>query len=168
MPKIGIQGPNGKRLKPMQQKFLQNYIHKDMTQTAAARDAGYKNPNVSAVQLLNNPMIKERMEEMRQELETKYGVTITKSVRDLQNMRNDAWQAGNISAAIRAEELRLKATGLLVTRQHITHENIDAMTKEEISEKLNELMQRAKDRMIDITPEEKPEQNKQQNITNYT
>ena len=100
MPKVGEQPAKGeKRLTPQQQKFLDNYIHKDMTQTAAARAAGYKNPNVSAVQLLNHPRVKERMEEMRQELESKYGVTITKSVRDMQRLRDEAWEAGNFSAA---------------------------------------------------------------------
>ena len=92
MPKVGEQIAKGeKRLTPPQQKFLDNYIHKDMTQTPAARDAGYKNPNVSAVQLLNHPRVKERMEEMRQELEAKYGVSVTKSVRDMQRLRDEAW-----------------------------------------------------------------------------
>ena len=40
MPKVGEQIAKGeKRLTPPQQKFLDNYIHKDMTQTAAARAA---------------------------------------------------------------------------------------------------------------------------------
>jgi hypothetical protein len=40
MPKVGEPNPNGIRLKPQQQKFLDNYLHKDMTQTAAARASG--------------------------------------------------------------------------------------------------------------------------------
>jgi len=91
MPKVGEQiEKGGRRLQPQQQKFLDNYIHKDMTQTGAARAAGYKSPNVRAVQLLNNPVVKERMEEMRQELESKYGVSVTKSVRDMQRLRDEA------------------------------------------------------------------------------
>jgi|TARA_R110000803_G_scaffold209910_1_gene280395 hypothetical protein len=157
MPKIGEQQEKGeKRLTPPQQKFLDSYIHKDMTQTAAARAAGYKNPNVSAVQLLNNPRVKERMEEMRQELESKYGVSVTKSVRDMQRLRDEAWSAGNFGAAIKAEELRLKVTGLMVARSHVTHENVENLTRDQIVEQLEEFMTRAKDRMIDITPEENP------------
>jgi phage terminase small subunit len=161
MPKVGIKedkDPKGRRLNPQQQKFLDNYVHKDMTQTAAARAAGYAHPNVRAVQLLNNPVVRERMEEMRQELESKYGVTITKSVRDMQRLRDEAWAAGNFGAAIRAEELRLKVTGLMVTRQHITHEHVDNMSREQIVEQLQEFMARAKNRMIDVTPEKKHEQ----------
>ena len=158
MPKVGVENPeHGKRrLSPQQQKFLDNYIHKDLTQTASARSAGYKNPNVSAVQLLNNPVIKERMEEMRTELESKYGVTITKSVRDMQRLRDEAWEAGNFGAAIKAEELRLKVTGLMVARSHVTHENIESLTRDQIVEQLQEFMVRAKDRMIDVTPAENP------------
>lgn len=155
MPKVGEQvEKGGRRLQPQQQKFLDNYIHKDMTQTGAARDAGYKSPNVRAVQLLKNPVVRERMEEMRNALESKYGVTITKSVRDMQRLRDEAWAAGNFGAAIKAEELRLKVTGLMVARSHVTHENVESLTREQIVEQLQEFMTRAKDRMIDVTPEQ--------------
>ena len=168
MPKVGEQIEKGKkRLTPPQQKFLDNYIHKDMTQTAAAREAGYKNPNVSAVQLLNHPRVKERMEEMRQELESKYGVTITKSVRDMQRLRDEAWQDGNYSAAIKAEELRLKVTGLMVTRSHVTHEHVDNLSREQIVEQLQEFMDRAKNRMVDVTPTENSIEPEQNSITDY-
>ena len=169
MPKVGEQIEKGaKRITPPQQKFLDNYIHKDMTQTAAARAAGYKNPNVSAVQLLNNPRVKERMEEMRQELESKYGVTITKSVRDMQRLRDEAWEAGNFGAAIKAEELRLKVTGLMVARSHVTHETVDNLSRDQIVEQLQEFMQRAKDRMIDVTPEQNPTKPEHIPITDYS
>jgi len=161
MPKVGEPNPNGLKLKPQQQKFLDNFLHRDMTQTAAARAAGYNHPNVQAVQLLKTPHVRERMEEMRVELESKYGVNITKSVRDMQLLRDEAWQAGNYSAAIKAEELRLKVTGLMVNRSHVTHENVDNLDRDEIAAKLQEVMDRAKSRMIDITPEEntiEPEQ----------
>ena len=167
MPRVGIENPeHGKRrLSPQQQKFLDNYIHKDLTQTASARSAGYKNPNVSAVQLLNNPVVRERMEEMRTELESKYGVTITKSVRDMQRLRDEAWEAGNFGAAIKAEELRLKVTGLMVARSHVTHENVENLTRDQIVEQLQEFMTRAKDRMIDVTPEQNPIESEQISIT---
>ena len=165
MPKVGEANPNGQRLKPQQQKFLDNYLHKDMTQTAAARTAGYNHPTVQAVQLLNNPIVKERMEEMRLELESKYGVSVTKSVRDMQRLRDEAWQAGNFGAAIKAEELRLKVTGLMVARSHVTHEHVDNLSREQIVEQLQEFMDRAKNRMIDVTPTENPTESEQIPIT---
>ena len=107
------------RLKPQQQKFLDLYFNGDKTQTAAAREAGYKNATVAAVRLLRNPVVQERLEEMRLEARTKYGVTVDKSVRDLKKMRDEAWEMGKFGEAIRAEELRLKATGLLVNKSHV-------------------------------------------------
>jgi hypothetical protein len=95
---------------------------------------------------------------MRDEMRSKFGVTIEKSVRDLKAMRDQALREGKISAAIKAEELRLKATGLLVNKSHVTHENVDSMTKEQIIAKLREVMEKAQNRMVDVTPAE-PEQN---------
>ena len=141
-----------KKITPQQQKFLNNYVHKDMTQTSAARDVGYANPTVDATRILQRPIIQERLEEMRLELESKFGVTIAKSVRDLQNIRDIALNNGKYGDAIRAEELRLKATGLLVNRTHVKHENVDAMTREQILDKLGSFMEIAQERMKDITP----------------
>ena len=97
-----------KRLTAKQQKFLDNFMYRDMTQTASAREAGYSNPTVDAVRLLRNPVVQERYQEMRMEANAKFGVTVEKSVRDLLKMRNEAWDNGKIGEAIRAEELRLK------------------------------------------------------------
>ena len=72
----------------------------------------------------------------------------------MQLLRDEAWQAGNFSAAIKAEELRLKVTGLMVARSHVTHENVDSLTRDQIVEQLQEFMDRAKNRMIDVTPTE--------------
>ena len=141
-----------KKITPQQQKFLDNYVHKDMTQTASARAVGYANPTVDGTRILQRPIIQERLEEMRQELESKFGVTIAKSVRDLQKIRDEAFEKGKYGDAIRAEELRLKATGLLVHKSHVKHENIDSMSREQILDKLGNFMKLAQERMKDITP----------------
>ena len=142
-----------KKITPQQQKFLDNYVHKDMTQTAAARAVGYANPTVDGTRILQRPIIQERLEEMRQELETKFGVTIAKSVRDLQKIRDQAFEKGKYGDAIRAEELRLKATGLLVNKQHIMHEDMNGLNREQILEKLEEFKKLAEGRMRNVTPE---------------
>ena len=159
MPKVGenltkeAHAAGLRRLKPQQQEFLNNYLHKDMTQTEAARQAGYKNPTVYAVRLLQNPVVQERLQEMRLEAQAKFGVTVDKSIRDLKKMRDEAWSAGKISEAIRAEELRLKAAGLLINKQHVVKEDITAATKEQITEKLEEFRRLAKSRMVNATPD---------------
>ena len=147
-----------KKLTPQQQTFLDKYFNGDMTQTAAARGAGYKNAAVSAVKLLRNPVVQERLEEMRLEARTKYGVTVDKSVRDLKKMRDEAWELGKYGEAIRAEELRLKATGLLVNKSHVMHEDVNAMDREQVLEKLAEFQRMAQRRMKNVTPEEEGSQ----------
>ena len=144
-----------RKLTPQHQKFLDFYFHKDMTQTGAAREVGYKNPTVAAVRLLRNPVVQERLDEMRLEAKNKFGVTIDKSVRDLKQLRDETWQNGRFGDAIRAEELRLKATGLLVSKSHVLHEDVNVMTKEEILDKLQQFSRMANNRMKDITPKEK-------------
>ena len=144
-----------RRLNKKQQEFLNNYVHKDMTQTASAREAGYSNPTVDAVRLLRIVAVQERLDEMRTELESKFGVTVAKSVRDLQRIRDKALDVGKFGDAIRAVELRLKATGLLVNKSHVQHENIDNMNREQLLEKLGDFMKIAQERMKDVTPEEK-------------
>jgi phage terminase small subunit len=136
-----------KRLTDKQQSFLDNFMHKDMTQTSSARAAGYANPGVDAVRLLRNPVVQERYQEMREEARTRFGVTIDKSVRDLLKIRNEAWESGKFGEAIRAEELRLKATGLLVNKAHVLHERTDSLTREEILAKLQEFQDLAQKRM---------------------
>ena len=136
-----------KRLTDKQQAFLDNFMHKDMTQTAAARSAGYSNPGVDAVRRLRNQVVQERFQEMREENRSRFGVTIEKSVRDLLKIRNEAWESGKFGEAIRAEELRLKATGLLVNKAHVLHEQTDSLTREQILEKLQEFQTLAQKRM---------------------
>jgi len=153
MPKVGENLPlqqrqkGLKRLTQKQQAFLDNFMHKDMTQTNAARQAGYSNPSVDAVRLLRSEVVQERFQEMQEENRSRFGVTIDKSVRDLLKIRNEAWESGKFGEAIRAEELRLKATGLLVNKAHVLHEKVDSMTKEEILAELQNLQQKAQDRM---------------------
>ena len=140
-----------KRLTDKQQAFLDNFMHKDMTQTNAARQAGYSNPSVDAVRLLRNEVVQERFQEMQEENRSRFGVTIDKSVRDLLKIRNEAWESGKFGEAIRAEELRLKATGLLVNKAHVLHEKVDSMTKEDILAELENLQRKAQDRMKKAT-----------------
>ena len=124
-----------------------------MTQTEAARQAGYKNASVSAVRLLRNPVVAERLQEMRLEAQAKFGVSVDKSVRDLKRLRDEAWEQGRFSEAIRAEELRLKASGLLINKQHVVKEDITAASKEEIAKKLDEFKRLAESRMVNVTPD---------------
>ena len=159
MPNVGEDLPKEqrlaghKRLTPQQQQFLDMYLHKDMTQTEAARQAGDKNPPVQAVRLLRNPVVAERLQEMRLETQARFGVTIDKSIRDLKKIRDQAWEMGKFSDALRAEELRLKAAGLLINKQHVVKEEITANTKQDIANKLADFKRLAESRMVNVTPD---------------
>lgn len=170
MPRVGEDLPKEqrlaghKRLTPQQQQFLDMYLHKDMTQTEAARQAGYKNPTVQAVRLLRNPVVAERLQEMRLETQARFGVTIDKSIRDLKKIRDQAWEMGKFSDALRAEELRLKAAGLLINKQHVVKEEITANTKQDIANKLAEYKRLAESRMRNVTPDMDIIEHKSQDI----
>ena len=153
MPRVGENLPKEqrdkglKRLTQRQQDFLDNFVHKDMTQTASARQAGYSNPSVDAVRLLRNEVIQERLQEMYDENRSRFGVTLEKSLRDLLKIRNEALDRERYSEAINAEKLRMQATGLLVNKSHVLHEKVDSMTKEDILAELENLQRKAQDRM---------------------
>ena len=157
MPRVGENLPKEqrdkglKRLTQRQQDFLDNFVHKDMTQTASARQAGYSNPSVDAVRLLRNEVVQERLQEMYDENRSRFGVTLDKSLLDLLKIRNEALERERYSEAIRAEELRLKASGLLVNKAHVLHEKVDSMTKEDILAEQENLQRKAQDRMKKAT-----------------
>ena len=66
-------------------------------------------------------------------------------------MRLGSWVSSG--EAIRAEELRLKATGLLVNKSHVMHEDVNAMNREQVClEKLDEFRRMAERRMKNVTP----------------
>jgi phage terminase small subunit len=153
MPKVGQNLPKEqrdkglKRLTQRQQDFLDNFMHKDMTQTNAARQAGYSNPSVDAVRLLRNPVVQERWQEMQEENRARFGVTLDKSLRDLLKIRNEAIERERYGEAIRAEELRLRASGVLINKSHVLHEKVDSMSKEQIVAELKKLQDLAQNRM---------------------
>jgi len=157
MPRVGENLPKEqrakglKRLTQRQQDFLDNFVHKDMTQTASARQAGYSNPSVDAVRLLRNPVLQERLQEMYDENRSRFGVTLEKSLRDLKKIRDMAVEEQRYSEAINAEKLRMQATGLLVNKSHVLHEKVDSMTKEDILAELQNLQRKAEDRMKKAT-----------------
>ena len=157
MPRVGENLPKEqrakglKRLTQRQQDFLDNFVHKDMTQTASARQAGYSNPSVDAVRLLRNEVIQERLQEMYDENRSRFGVTLDKSLRDLLKIRNEALDRERYSDAINAEKLRMQATGLLINKSHVLHEKVDSMTKEDILAELDNLQRKAQERMKKAT-----------------
>lgn len=138
----------------------------DVTQTDAARKAGYSDAATIASKFLNGrdyPQIVERIRQIKEELSIRYEVTFENHVRKLAEIRDAALQSNNFASAVAAEKARGSAAGLYVTRQEILVGKIDQMSKEEVMAEIRRLqsemplLAHTASHMINITPEEEPD-----------
>ena len=98
-----------------------------------------------------SPHIVKALRERRRELAEKYEVTYARHIRDLQNIRDTALEAGAYSAAVQAEKARGLAQGdIYVNKSEIRHGSIDQMSKEEVVKALNELKAQLGEKVIDV------------------
>jgi phage terminase small subunit len=158
--------PNPKQaigVTPMQEKFCMIFCTEDITQTDAARKAGFADAATAASKFLNGrdyPQIVERIRQIKEELSVKYEVTFDNHVRKLAEIRDAALQSNNFASAVAAEKARGSAAGLYVTRQEILVGKIDQMSKEEVLAEIRRLqaelpiLANATNPTIDITAEE--------------
>ena len=78
-----------------QQKFVDLYCSaEDLSQTEAARRAGYKYPALSGHQLLRKPHVVACIDEKRREIGHKYRITPERKARDLINIQHKAQEEG--------------------------------------------------------------------------
>ena len=133
-----------RRLTKKQQKFVQLYVHNDLTNTECAHRAGYSHPAQSASMLLNDPRflhIQETIKELQEGYQKKYEITFEKVARDLQMIRDAAVEDGKFSAAVQAELGRAKLAGLMVEKKEIKHGRIDQMDRDEVEARLRKLIE---------------------------
>ena len=135
----GYLDPDGKRwqeLNPKQKKFVREYI-KGQNATEAAVKAGYtRNRNAAKRQgsvLLNliNQQIKEEEREK---------ISMETHLSSLHDLREEARDQGQISAAITAEIHRGKAGGLYIDRREIYTAKIDGLSKDQLIDRLSDLI----------------------------
>ena len=127
--------------------FVKEYVSNDgqITMKEAAIRAGFSPKSASSIaSRLTNPdhapHVVAAIQEFRAELAEKYGTTFDRHMRDLQKIRDAAFQAGNYGAAVQAEYRRGQALGTIyVDRKEIRVGTIDSMSKEEVQAKLAEL-----------------------------
>lgn len=151
-------------LTPKQWKFVQELVMGDgqVTMAEAAIRAGWppKGAKESARLLTNpekNPHVVAAIQELRKDMAERFGTTMERHMRDLQNIRDLALQAGAFGAAVQAEYRRGQALGTIyIDRKEIRHGTIDSMSKEEVMRKLEEIKRLYGDpgKVIDITPTE--------------
>ena len=133
-----------RRLTKKQQKFVQLYVHNDLTNTECAHRAGYAYPAQTASMLLNDPRflhIQETIKDLQEGYQKKYEITFEKVARDLQMIRDAAVEDGKFSAAVQAELGRAKLAGLMVEKKEIKHGRIDQMDRDEVEARLRKLIE---------------------------
>ena len=127
-----------------QQKFVQLYVHNDLTNTECAHRAGYSHPSQVASVLLNQTKfmhVQETIKELQEGYQKKYEISFEKTARDLQMIRDAAVEEGKYSAAVQAELGRAKLGGLLIEKKEIKHGFIDQMDRSEVEARLRKLIE---------------------------
>jgi len=127
-----------------QKKFAEEIVLGRCSNAEAARRAGYakSSAKVRASELLDIgkfPHVALYINELRQDLNKKYEVSYTGHLRDLGDLRDQAAANNQFSAAISAEKHRGQVGGLYVDRREVLHAHINAMSKEDLINRLHQL-----------------------------
>ena len=134
-----------RQLTPKQEKFAQLFVHHDLTKKECALRAGYKHPGMTASTLLHNVSyshVQDRIAELTEAKQLKYGINFEKVSRDLQMIRDAALEDGAYGPAVQAEMGRAKLAGLLIDKKEIKTGKIDQMDRSEVEARLQNLIEK--------------------------
>tara|TARA_R110000823_G_scaffold2675_1_gene10742 strand:+ start:349 stop:906 length:558 start_codon:yes stop_codon:yes gene_type:complete len=157
-------GKHRPTLTTRQETFAKHVAEGIYTNTESARKAGYayRLSSKQATVLLNGrdfPHVVERVKELREERERRYGVTIMGQLERLSKLSDGAEKDGQYSAAINAEKIRSALGGLTVDRRENIN-TIDQLSRDEIVGRLADL-QKKYPQAFDIEAEYKDVTNEQ-------
>ena len=143
---IDESGKNWQPINAKQKKFCREYV-KGMTATDAAMKAGYTKDRKGAktqgsVLLNHNPVVRNYLIELEMSLAERDAVSLESHLSTLHDLREEAKDQGQISAAITAEVHRGKAGGLYIDRREVLTAKIDMMSKDDILTRLEELIKK--------------------------
>jgi phage terminase small subunit len=132
-----------------QKSFAEEIVLGRCSNTEAARRAGYADSSaaVRASELLDIgkfPHVANYINELRLDLSKKYEITYDNHVRDLGDLRDRAAANNQFSAAINAEKHRGQVGGLYVDRKEVLHAHINAMSKDDLIRRLEQLDKESK------------------------
>tara|TARA_R110002020_G_scaffold62872_2_gene167698 strand:+ start:143 stop:652 length:510 start_codon:yes stop_codon:yes gene_type:complete len=138
-----------KPLTARQKKFAEEIVLGRCSNTEAARRAGYaeSSAKVRASELLDVgkfPHVAAYISDLYREMAQKYEITYETHVRDLGDLRDRAAANNQYSAAINAEKHRGQVGGLYIDRKEVLHAHINAMSKDDLIKRLEELDQETK------------------------
>ena len=133
------------RLTEMQMKFCEILVFGDVngpvSGTEAAIQAGYARDSAriraSELQNINlYPKVVSYLTELRKEKLRKYSVNYENHVARLGSLGSKSEKKGNMMSAIRAEELRGKASGLYINQTEIRTGKLDDLPTEELKRRM--------------------------------
>jgi len=132
-----------KKLTNRQETFCQLVVEGIHTNAECARRAGFASDTASvyAKKMLNGmdyPHVVERIAELREERQRKFGVTLMGQLERLSILSHGAEEAGQFSAAINAEKIRSALGGLTIDRRE-TINTLDSLSRDEITARLAQL-----------------------------
>ena len=132
-------------LTEMQAAFVWHYTEGACGQTEAARPAGFSYPASAATKMLNGKSFKNVTRAVRikqDELREKYAITPEKTGSMLWKIAETSFEAGHYNAAVSAIKELNQLAGLNIHRsQNLNiNANIDAMSKDDIKQRLNQLL----------------------------
>lgn len=140
-----IEAETGRKLTNRQREFARYYVEGIYSNAECARKAGYASNSAASIagHLLAGkkfPQLVDYIQELREERERRYGVTVTGQLKRLHELSSGAEEAGQFSAAINAEKIRSALGGLTVDRREQIHQ-LDDLSREEITARLSQLRQ---------------------------
>ena len=139
----------GKIWQPLNSKqklFCKEYL-KGQTATESAIKAGYTKDRKGAktqgsVLLNHNPVVLNYLIDLEIAASQKYAFSLEDHLSTLHDLREEAKDQGQISAAITAEVHRGKAGGLYIDRREILTAKIDMMSKDDLLTRLEDLIKK--------------------------
>jgi hypothetical protein len=91
---------------------------------------------------VNYKHVQERIAELTEATQLRYGITFEKTARDLKMIRDAALEDGAYGPAINAEIARAKLAGLMVDKKEIKTGKIDQMDRGEVESRLRSLIEK--------------------------
>lgn len=161
----GRPDPRKGRMSTRQETFAKLVAEGIYSNTECARRAGFSHATAGeyAKKLLNGkdfPHVAERVQELREERQRRYGVTAIGQLERLAKLSKGAEEAGQFSAAINAEKIRSALGGLTIDRRENIN-TLDQMSRDEITARLAALQEKYPQAfqidaqpMKDVTPNE--------------
>ena len=158
----GKPDPRKGKVTTRQETFCKLMVEGIYSHAECARRAGFSDSTAReyAVKLLNGqdfPHVVERLQELREERERRYGVTTIGQLERFAKLSRGAEEAGQYSAAINAEKIRSALGGLTIDRRE-TINTLDQLSRDEITARLAALQQKyphafqVDGQMKDVTP----------------